>query len=62
MSPDSYLKLENEMRSVFGIDGRGLKWKANRLSELLVECPKEVYLMCLKLGENTKKENKGEAK
>ena len=44
-------ELETEMRNVFGIDGNGLKWKAGRLWELLVECPEDVCDMCYKLGE-----------
>ena len=47
-------KLEEEMRNVFGIDGRGLKWKARRLFELLKECPEEVLIVCDKLGEPKK--------
>jgi hypothetical protein len=52
-------ELEKTLRNVFGIDGRGLKWKARRLYELLGECPDEVLAMCDKLGEKTKstKEN-----
>jgi len=47
-------ELEKTMRNVFGIDGRGLKWKARRLYELLGKCPEEVREMCDKLGEKTK--------
>ncbi|MFC1453695.1 hypothetical protein ACFLQL_00765 [Verrucomicrobiota bacterium] len=42
-------ELEQAMRSVFGIDGRGLRWKAQRLYDLLGECPEEVRRMCDKL-------------
>ena len=54
-------KLEEEMRNVLGIDGRGVKWKARRLCELLKECPEEVFIVCDKLGEPKKqtKENDG---
>jgi len=51
-------ELEKTMRNVLGIDGRGVKWKARRLFELLGECPEEVRDMCDKLGEKIKtKEN-----
>ena len=47
-------ELETEMRNVLGIDGKGVKWKAGRLSELLRECPEEVKKMCDKLKKNIK--------
>jgi len=47
-------ELERAMRNVFGIDGKGLKWKAQQLHELLGECPESVREMCNKLGEYSK--------
>jgi hypothetical protein len=43
-------ELEKTMRSIFGIDGRGLIWKAQRLYDLLQDLPvEEIRHMCEKL-------------
>ena len=58
MSKLSSSELESAMRRVFGIDGMGLKWKAQKLYELLEECQDDVKMMCQKLNGNLTQQQK----
>jgi len=49
MTPE---ELDKTMRSVFGIDGRGLRWKTQRLYDLLAETPvEEIRQACKQINE-----------